>query len=168
MILGSLALVITLSLFIASFFAPVVALSIYVIMVVALDALVFLADGAARTPPDRLTLSLVEREVFSRHSVYIRLPGGSSEVCAALQATRWLSLLWVPWLFWSELWLPAGLLVVHFLVTSAISVRMNPIGPYLMAAQQGNFELGHQAEVIQELLRRMHEYEPAEKDEHVA
>ncbi|MEX2206981.1 MAG: hypothetical protein WEF50_12200 [Myxococcota bacterium] len=168
MILGSLALIVTLSLLVLSFFVAEVASWIYVTVVVGLDLLVFAADRTARTPPERLALSAFETEVFERHSVYIRLPGGASEVCAALQATRWLSLLWLPWLLWSQLWWPAGILAAHFAITAAISVRMNPVGPYLMAAQEGNSELGRQAAVIQDLLARMHGFEPDDDADHAA
>lgn len=157
MILGSFALLITLGLLVASVFAPEAAPPIYIGFVVLLDAIVFSADHAARTPPTRLGLLPGESEVFRRHSVYIRLPGGSAEFCAALQTTRWLSLLWIPWLLWNELWWSAGLLVAHFVVTASISVRMNPVGPYLMAEREGNHELGAQAAIIQDLLRRLHD-----------
>ena len=155
MILGPLALVLTLGLLIFSFFAPTVASAIFILFVIALDLLVFSADRA-RTPPSRLSLFPREEEIYRRHAVYIRYPGGSAEVCAALQATRWLSLLWLPWLLWCELWWPAGILLAHFLVTGSISVRMNPVGPYRMAASEGNVELGAYATVIEDLLARLH------------
>ena len=167
MILSPLALIATLGLLVASFFAPEISAAIYVLAIAALDILIFSADRAARTPPERLALSPSEEEVFRLHSVYIRLPRGSAEVCAVLQVTRWLSLLWLPWLLWSELWWPAGILAAHFVVTSAVSVRMNPVGPYMMAAQEGNLDLGRQGEIIQDLLERMHEttqYEGGEND----
>ncbi len=136
-------------------FLPTVPTSIFFLLIVATDALLFAADLARPRPPSGLTVLPGESDTFRRHHVYLRYPGGSANLCQVLQGLRWSGLLWVPVLLLKGLWLPALLLVMNFLVTGSLCVRLNSIGPYLLAAQQGNRELGREAERLQSLLQRI-------------
>lgn len=156
MILGSLAALFTLGMLGWSIFAPPLAAWSFVSVIFAMDLVLFGMDRSARHPPDRLGLTRTEEPIFRRHGLAILTPGGAAEMCAALQVTRWSAIAWVPWLLYSGESYPAAGIASHFVVTSSLSVRMNPVGPYLQAAKNGNLDFGLQAAIIKSLIERMH------------
>ena len=151
------AIVVILGLFARSLFDPSVAPWVFIGPVLILDAWLLVTDVGNMPPPTRLNIQPHEEATWQRHKMFLMYPAGSSEICAALQMTRWSAVLWVPWLLYCTDWLTAGLVVLHFVITASVSTRMNPLGPYELEAQRGNATIAEELEVLRELLGRLHD-----------
>lgn len=150
------AFALSLALLLWAVFTPWPPTIIFLALVAGVNALLFAADMARLPPPRGLVLSPTEAETFRRHHIYLRFPGASANFCQLLQGLRWSGVIWVPVLLFKGLWIPALLLVVNFLVTGSLSVRLNPIGPYQLAASEGSQDLGREAERLRSILQRIH------------
>ena len=151
------ALVLTFGLFLWSLASPTLPAWIFIAVLIIIDAVLLLLDFGAKGTPTRITVLPHEEETFRRHWIYLLLPGGASVICLWLQVTRWSAVFWVPWLGYNGAWWLAAAIALHFFVTSSLSVRLNPIGPYALEAQRGNADFAREVQILQSLLKRLHD-----------
>ena len=43
-----------------------------------------------------------------------------------LNGIRLSTIIWVPWLLWNKVWIPASFLALYFFISASISVRLDP------------------------------------------
>jgi len=113
-----------LGLFVWSLFQPTIASYVFVVLAAIFVAYLFFIDVTGKPKPDPSVWTPEEIEVLNH--LAIRFPFGAKDFSCYLNGIRWSSFIWVPWLLWSHLWIPAGFLVLDFFITASLSVRLDP------------------------------------------
>jgi hypothetical protein len=112
--------------FIWSLFQPTIAGYSYVAISTIFSAYLFFIDIAGKPQPDPLLLSPNEIRVLKLYHLAIRFPYASRDLSCCLNGIRLSSFVWVPWLLYDGLWIPAVFFIAYFFVTASLSVRLDP------------------------------------------
>jgi len=113
-------------LFVWSLFQAAIASYVFVGLAALFVAYLFFIDITNRPKPDPLLWAPDEIEIMQKYHLALRFPFGARDLSCYLNGIRWSSLIWVPWLLWNHLWIPAAFLVVNFFVTASLSTRLDP------------------------------------------
>lgn len=64
--------------------------------------------------------------MLKKYHVFFRWPGFSTTLSGMLSAYNITVLLWVPWLLWQHVWVPAALLAVNYWVAGSVAWILRP------------------------------------------
>ncbi len=140
-----------LGLFVWSLFHPTIASYVFVGLAAIFEVYLFFIDITGKPKPDPSTWTRDEIQVLRKYHLAIRFPFGAKDFSCYLNGIRWSSLIWVPWLLWNHLWIPASFLVVNFLVTTSLSVRLDPIFFLSDAVRRGKHQLAGELSILQKV-----------------
>jgi len=112
--------------FIWSLFQPRIASYVFVVLAAVFVAYLFIIDIANKPKPDPDVWTTDEIYIMRKYHLAIKFPFGARDFSCYLNGIRWSSLVWVPWLLWNHLWIPAGFLAINFFLTASLSVRLDP------------------------------------------
>lgn len=114
-----------------SFFNPVLAAKVFIILVGLFEGYIILMSRIGR--PDNLGafnppyyLNPDEVAVVKRYHLFFRFPFASRELSAALSGIQLSSLVWVPWLLYQQEWLAAIALALNFFIAATLAMQLNP------------------------------------------
>ena len=128
---------------------PEVATYSYMCVVTLFVGYLFVIDIFGRPKPDPEKWNEEERKVIKSYHIALAYSFGAKAFSIQLNAMRWFSLVWVPWLLWNHLWLPAFFFVILFFVTASISVRLDPFFFLSNAVNGGQIQFSHELSTLQ-------------------
>ena len=143
--------------FIWSLFQPSIASYIFVGLAVVFVAYLFFIDIANKPKPDPVVWTLDEIDVMRKYHLAIRFPFGARDFSCYLNGIRWSSLIWVPWLLWNHLWIPAGFLTINFFLTASLSLRLDPFFFLSDAVNRGQYQFAEELDTLQAIQKKLNE-----------
>jgi len=165
-------LVVPFGLFVWSIFQPAVASYIFIVLAAVLAGFLFLADITSRPsiticgsgpcaigflPGFSSVWTSDEIRILKRYHLALRLPFAANLFSCCLNGIRLSALLWVPWLLWNRLWIPAGFLTLHFFLTASIAVRLDPVFFLSDAIQRGKYQLVDELATLRQVQTKLRE-----------
>lgn len=140
------------ALFVASFWWPEIAATIYVGSIWLIFARCWVPDVLGR--PKKTFGSFCDPEIAAieatvrKYHLWLRWNLGCAEVCALLACLFWFNLWWLPRLLWCSLWYHAAASVLYYFVSAPLRARLNPLSIYGDAARKGNRTAIRELELI--------------------
>ena len=125
-------------LFIWSLLQPSIASYVFVGLTIAFEACLFFIDIAYRPKPSPLSLTADADKIERDHHLALRSPYTARDISLLLNGIRWSSLIWIPWMAWNHLWIPAGFLAINFFFVSPLAIRLDPFYFYSAAVKNGH------------------------------
>lgn len=126
--MGLLKILFPLGFLIWSFFQPQIAS--YVFSSIAAGLLIYLYFTDITLRPSRGEVSFrwtcEETEIIRKYYLALRWPLGARVFSNLLNGIRLSTIIWVPWLLWNKVWIPASFLALYFFISASISVRLDP------------------------------------------
>ena len=153
-----------LGLFVWSLFQPSIASYVFVGLAALFVSYLFFVDMTGKPNPDHLIWSPDQIEVMKKYHLAIRFPFGSKDFSCYLNGIRWSSLIWVPWLLWNHLWIPAGFLAINFFLTASLSVRLDPFFFLSDAVNRGQYQFSRELATLQRIKEKLHERFSSQQD----
>jgi hypothetical protein len=165
-------LTVPLTLFVWSLFQPAVAGYVFVGLAAVIASVLFFADIGSRPnitvrgygscaigflPGSSSMWTADEIRILRRYHLALRFPFAANMFSYCLNGIRLSVLLWVPWLLWNHLWIPGGFLVLYFVLTGSISVRLDPFFFLCDAVRRGKYQLTGELATLQQVRDRLHE-----------
>ena len=165
-------LLVPLGLFVWSLFQPAVAGYVFMVLAAALAGYLFFADIASRLniaicgsgscaygflPGLSSIWTANEIKILRRYHLALRFPSGANMFSCCLNGIRLSALLWVPWLLWNSLWIPAGFFVLYSLLTASLSVRLDPFFFLSDAVRRGKYQFAGELATLQRVQNRLRE-----------
>lgn len=144
-----------LGLLVWSLFQPTIASYVFVGLAALFVGYIFFIDIANRPNPDPLLWTPDEIKVLQDYHLALRFSFGAKDFSCYLNGIRWSSLIWVPWLLWNHLWIPAGFLVVNFFVTASLSVRLDPFFFLSDAVRRGQYRFSKEFSLLQQVQEKL-------------
>lgn len=133
--------VVSLGFFVWSVFSPAIAAYCYLGFSVFLVAVVVFFDRSARPTPNAAMWTPEEIRLWKKYHLAIRYPLGSRVWSGYFDGTRLLLIfIWVPWLLWSRLWIPAILSLVYYLAVGPVVLRLSPFFYLSDAVKRGKHQ----------------------------
>lgn len=117
---------VAMGLFVWSLFYPIVASYVFVGLAALFVAYLFVIDICTRPEPDTLVWTPEEIQVIRKYHLALRFPFAARGYSCYLNGIRWSSLVWVPWMLWNRLWIPAAFLAINFFLTASLCFRLDP------------------------------------------
>ncbi len=151
-----------LGLFVWSLFQPTIASYVFVGLAALFVGYIFFIDITNRPKPDPLLWTPDEIKVLRDYHLALKFSFGAKDFSCYLNGIRWSSLIWVPWLLWNHLWIPAGFLVVNFFVTASLSVRLDPFFFLSDAVRRGQYRFAKELSLLQQVQEKLN-YELSSK-----
>jgi hypothetical protein len=148
---------IPLGLFIWSLFDPTTASYVFIGIATVFVAYLFFIDITGKPKPDPSIWNPEEIEAMRKYHLALRFPFGAKEFSVQLNGIRWSSLIWVPWLLWNQLWIPAGFLVINFFLTASLSVRLDPFFFLSDAVNRGQWQFSGELAALQSIREKLNE-----------
>lgn len=146
-----------LALFVWSLFQPSIAGYVYITLAAIFVGYLFFTDIAGRPKPDSLLWRPEEARVIRDYHLALRFPSGARDFSCFLNGIRWSGLIWIPWMLWNHLWIPAGFLAAIFICTSSMSVRLDPFFFLGDAARRGQVQFAAELQILQTVYEKMNE-----------
>ena len=154
--------------FLWSLFHTTVASYAFVVLAGLFVAYLFFMDKGTRPEPDPELWTPDEIKVIREYHLALRFPFGARDFSCHLNGIRWSSLIWIPWMLWHRLWVPAGFLAVNFLATASLSVRLDPFFFLSHAVNSGHSHVAHELATLQGVNDKLNELgaaqQPPERD----
>lgn len=150
-------LVVPIGLFVWSLFQPITASYVFVVITAIFVAYLFFIDIICKPKPNPLIWNPDEFETLKKYHLGIRYPFGAKILSCCLNGIRWSSLIWVPWLLWNHLWIPAGFLSLNFFLTASISVRLDPFFFLSEAVNRGQYQFTEELAILQDIQKKFNE-----------
>jgi hypothetical protein len=144
-------------LFVWSLFHPTLASYVFVGLAAVFVAYLFFIDLANRPQPDSLMWTPDEIKVIREYHLALRFPFGARDFSCYLNGIRWSSLVWIPWMLWNHLWIPAGFLTVNFFVTASLSGRLDPFFFLSDAINRGQMRFAGELATLQDVQEKLNE-----------
>lgn len=141
--------------FVWSLFQPTIAGYVFVGLAAIFVAYLFFIDIIGKPNPAPSTWTSDEIEIIRKYHLAIRFPFGAKDFSCYLNGIRLSSLIWVPWLLWNHLWIPAGFLAVNFFLTMSLSVRLDPFYFLSDAVNSGQYQFAGELAALQEVKEKM-------------
>ena len=118
---------VALCLFIWAILMPKVGGYAFIAVYVAFQAYLFFIDSL-KPNPDPSKWSAHEIAIIRKYHPFLRFPFGARILSNQLNGFRWIGLLFLtPWLLWNHMWIAAAIVVISFVITASISVRLDPL-----------------------------------------
>jgi len=153
-----------LGLFVWSLFSPATAGYAFIGITALFVAYLFFIDIIGKPKsPDPSIWDPEEIETLKKYHLAIKYPFGAKDFSCYLNGIRWSSIIWIPWLLWNHLWIPAVFLAVNFFLTASISVRLDPFFFLSEAVNSGHYQLAGELETLQGIQEKMHKKSSAEQ-----
>jgi hypothetical protein len=154
---GLMKFAIPLGFFIWSLFQPGIASYVFVSLDVVFVAYLFFIDIANKPKPDSDVWGADEIQVMRKYHISIRYPFGAKNFSFLLNGIRWSSIIWVPWLLWNHLWIPAGFLTIIFFLAASLSVRLDPFFFLSDAVKRGKYKFEEELAILQAIHAKLRE-----------
>lgn len=150
--------------FIWSLFLPSIASYVFVGLSAVFMAYLFFIDIANKPKPDPAVWTPDEIDVMRKYHLSIRFPFGARDFSCYLNGIRWSILIWVPWLLWNHLWIPAGFLTINFFLTASLSVRLDPFFFLSDAVNRGQYQFAEELDTLQAIQKTLNSQQDASAD----
>jgi hypothetical protein len=148
---------IPLCVFIWSIFMPTAGGWTFVGLYVAFQAYLFMIDSSKPTP-NPAEWSPDEIAILRKYHLALRFSFGSKDMSCHLNGFRWIGLLFMtPLLLWHHMWIPAAIVVVSFVITGSISVRLDPFFFLGDAVNRGQMQFAPELELLKQVSDRLNE-----------
>ena len=138
-----------------SFFQPAIASYVFIGFTVIFIAYLFFIDITDKPRPDSLIWTSEEIRILRTYHLAIRCPFASKDASCYLNGIRLSAFIWVPWLLWNQLWIPAVFLVVNFFITTSLSFRLDPFFFLSEAIRGGNLQLVSEFSILQQVQKKL-------------
>lgn len=115
-----------------SFFNPLWASTIFLLVfVLALEGYIFLMsikDRPHHLEPfsDPFNLNPDEANVVKKYHLFFKFPMASQQFSAAISLIQISTLVWVPWLIYSKLWIAAIAIAINYFIAERLAMQLNP------------------------------------------
>jgi hypothetical protein len=137
-------LVIPLGMFMWSLFHPTLASWIFVGLTALFVGWLFLAEIMSNPSPDPLIWRPDECEIIRKYYLAIRYPHGANTMSNFLNGIRMASLIWIPWMLWNHLWIPALFLAINYYLSAPLACRLDPFFTLSLVAQKGHVQFAEE------------------------
>lgn len=137
-------LVIPLGMFIWSLVHPAFASWTFVGLTAVFVAWLFLAEKMGDPSPDPSIWRPDECEIIRKYYLAIRYPHGANTMSNFLNGIRMASLIWIPWMLWNHLWIPALFLAANYFLTASLACRLDPFFTLSLAAQKDRVQFAEE------------------------
>ncbi len=163
-------LLVPLGFFVWSLFQPAIAAWVFMALATGLAGYLFFADIASRPkiavcgsgpcaygylPGDSSSWAPNEIKILRRYHLALRFPFAANTFSCCLNGIRLSTILWVPWLLWNTLWIPAGFLILYFCLTSFLAVRLDPFFFLSDAVRRGKYQFADEFATLQQVRNRL-------------
>jgi hypothetical protein len=145
------------ALFVWSIFQPAIASYVFVSLVAIFVGYLFFDDIANRPKPDPGVWTPAEATVIRNYHLALRFPLGARDFSCYLNGIRLSSFIWVPWMLWNHLWIPASFLVINFVITLSIAVRLDPFFFLSDAVCRGQMQFAEELAILQTVQEKLNE-----------
>lgn len=144
-----------LSLFLWSIFQPKIAAYVFTGISAIFVVYLFFIDIASKPKPNPSIWSADEIMILKKYHLALRFSFGARDFSCFLNGIRWSSFIWVPWLLWNHIWIPAAFLIINFFITSSLSVRLDPFFFLSDAVRRGQYQFSSELSLLQELADKL-------------
>ena len=144
-----------LGLFVWSIFNPTTASYLFLAAIAIFEGYLFFMDTANKPNPNPSSWSQDEIYVLRKYHIALRYPFASKDMSVILNGFRFTALLWVPWLFWNEIWLPATIIALNFFITGSLAVRLDPFFYLSDAVNKGKYQFAGELSLLQEVSEKL-------------
>jgi|GEM_PF-2030481 len=116
-----------LAIIIYSFWNPLVASTIFITIIGLFEIWIILAQwqGKNIVPKDD-KWSFQEFETIKKYYTFFRYPFAAKIFSATLSMIQLSVFIWVPWLIYRNLWIPAILIGINYFIAGTLAVKLNP------------------------------------------
>jgi len=144
-----------LGLFIWSIFQPTMAVYVFIGIIILFEGYLFFVDIFCKPNPSPLLWAPDEIKIIKKYHISFRYPFGAKDISVILNGFRWSTLLWVPWLLWNHIWVPASFIAINFFITSSLSVRLDPFYFLADAINRGQYQFSSELSLLQEVAAKL-------------
>ena len=121
---------IAIAVFVWGIFQPFWAGAVWTASCLCFSVYCFSMDILGRPRVDDVDCTREEARAIKSYHLHLRYPLGARMFSNLLGSFRWSAVIWIPWLLWSHLWIPAVLLGINFLATGDLWLRLDPVFIY--------------------------------------
>jgi len=127
----------------------------FIALYIAFQAYIFLINSS-KPRPIRAEWSSDEIEIIQRYHLALRYPIGAKMMSILLNGFRWVGLLlFTPLLLWNHMWIAATLVIIGFIISGPISLRLDPF-PFLSdAVARGKLQLADDLELLEQVSQKL-------------
>lgn len=102
------------------------------------------------------TWTAKELQIIKMYYLYFRFPNASSEFSGLLSGIQLLTFIWVPWLLYHRVWVPAVLIGLNYFAAVAFAVKLNPrFFLHDAVERRGQNEYGQDMEAVDSILEKI-------------
>lgn len=76
---------------------------------------------------DKFNMTDKEVGIFNKYYVFFRFPTTSSKTSEAITGFQFSAFIWVPWLLYNHLWIPALIIGLNFFLANYLSKKLKPL-----------------------------------------
>ena len=144
-----------LGLFIWSIFQPTMAVYVFIGIAILFEGHLFFGDIFCKPSPDPSLWAPNEIKIIKKYHISLRTPFYARDMSVILNGFRWSTLLWVPWLLWNHIWVPASFIAINFFITSSLSVRLDPFYFLADAINRRQYQFSSELSLLQEVANKL-------------
>jgi len=114
-----------------SFFSPLNASIAFISLFILLEGY-FLFLDITKSPDlqsikERYYLTEAELRIFNKYYVFYRFPTTSAKTSETMSGFQFAAFIWVPWLLYNRLWVPAIVIGLNFFLANYLSRKLKPL-----------------------------------------
>ncbi len=109
-----------------SFFMPFNASIVFLVLIILFEGYISLLSFSLKRTSDASKCSVDEIAVIRKYPYYFYYPFSSKSDSSNLSGIAISTFIWVPWLLYNNLWLPATIIGVNYFISGSLSQKLNP------------------------------------------